>query len=91
MDASRTRMAGAGQLPPPVRRIAPEAPPTIVQPPPTATGTPGAPAPPKLQRRARRRTGVERMRTEQLSIAYGEKLAVNAGLARASARARCWR
>jgi len=81
MDASRTLLAGAGQLPPPVRRIAPEAPGTIVAPPPGGNGhAPAATlAPPKLQRLEREDAPVlERMRTEQLSIAYGEKLAVNA-------------
>jgi phosphate transport system ATP-binding protein len=81
MDASRTLLAGAGQLPPPVRRIAPEAPATIAPPPPGGNG--GAPAgtlaPPKLQRLPRPEApAIERMRTERLSIAYGEKLAVNA-------------
>jgi phosphate transport system ATP-binding protein len=81
MDASRTLPAGAGQLPPPVRRIAPEAPGTIVAPPPSGNGhaPAGTPAPPKLQRLERDAAPVrERMRTERLSIAYGEKLAVNA-------------
>ncbi len=80
MDASRTLLAGAGQLPPPVRRIAPQAPATIVAPPPGGNGhAPGATlAPPKLQRLARAEApAIERMRTERLSIAYGEKLAVN--------------
>ncbi len=81
MDASRTLLAGAGQLPPPVRRIAPEAPATIVPPRPAGNGrAPGGTlAPPKLQRLERDDApAIERMRTEQLSIAYGEKLAVNA-------------
>jgi phosphate transport system ATP-binding protein len=82
MDASRTLLAGAGQLPPPVRRIAPEAPPTVVAPPPPGGNgqvPAGTLAPPKLQRLPRPEVeAVERMRTEQLSIAYGEKLAVNA-------------
>ncbi len=80
MDASRTLLAGAGQLPPPVRRIAPAGPATIV-PPPAANGhaPAGTLAPPKLQRLERPEVAaIERMRTEQLSIAYGEKLAVNA-------------
>jgi len=81
MDASRTLLAGAGQMPPPVRRIAPQAPATIVPPPPGGNGhASGATlAPPKLQRLERADApAIERMRTEQLSIAYGEKLAVNA-------------
>ena len=82
MDASRTLLAGAGQLPPPVRRIAPQAPGTIVAPPPGGNGqlaAGGTLAPPKLQRLDREDAPArERMRTEQLSIAYGEKLAVNA-------------
>ncbi len=82
MDASRTLLAGAGQLPPPVRRIAPEAPGTIVAPPPGGNGAApatGTLAPPKLQRLPRTDApAIERMRTERLSIAYGEKLAVNA-------------
>ena len=81
MDASRTLLAGAGQPPPPVRRIAPEAPATIVPPPPDGNGhaPAGTLAPPKLQRLPRPEApAIERMRTEQLSIAYGEKLAVNA-------------
>jgi phosphate transport system ATP-binding protein len=65
--------------PPPVRRIAVEDAPTVVQPPPPgnghhATGAPGG----ALKRMARADTEpVERMRAEALSIAYGEKLAVN--------------
>jgi phosphate transport system ATP-binding protein len=81
MDASRTLLAGAGQLPPPVRRIAPEVPGTIVPSPPGGNGHRSAAtlAPPKLRRLEREDAPVrERMRTEALSIAYGEKLAVNA-------------
>jgi phosphate transport system ATP-binding protein len=80
LEASRQLLAGAGQLPPPVRRIAPEAPPTVVDAPLYAgegriqqTGLA-----PKLQRLPRPdTTPVERMRAEELSIAYGQKLAVN--------------
>jgi len=80
MDASRQLLAAAGQLPPPVRRIAPEGPPTVAQAP--ANGNngnlPQAGLGAKLQRLPRADTApLERMRTEELSIAYGEKLAVN--------------
>ncbi len=80
MDASRTLLAGAGQLPPPVRRIAPAASPTIVAPPPGGNGhLPTGSLTPPLKRLPRPDAPVlERMRTEALSIAYGEKLAVNA-------------
>ena len=80
MDASRTLLAGAGQLPPPVRRIAPAAPPTIVTPPPNGNGrVPAGLAAPALKRLPRPDApAIERMRTEALTIAYGEKLAVNA-------------
>jgi phosphate transport system ATP-binding protein len=80
LDASRQLLAGAGQLPPPVRRIAPEGPPTVVQPPPGGNGHgPAVAAAPKLQRLPRPdAVPLERMRTEELSIAYGQKLAVNA-------------
>jgi phosphate transport system ATP-binding protein len=65
--------------PPPVRRIAPEGAPTAV--PANGNGlayAPTAPRSPKLKRLPRAQTTpVERMRTEGLSIAYGEKLAVN--------------
>jgi phosphate transport system ATP-binding protein len=66
-------------MPPPVRRIQVEAEPTIVQAPPNGNGqaTPGAVAP-RLKRLPRAAsTPLERMRTEELSIAYGPKLAVN--------------
>jgi phosphate transport system ATP-binding protein len=79
MDASRQLLAAAGQLPPPVRRIAPEASPTVVQPPAGGNGHVPASLTPKLQRLPRPdATPLERMRTEELSIAYGQKLAVNA-------------
>ncbi len=78
-EASRQLLAGAGALPPPVRRIAPEAPPTVVEAPAGGNGqAPRAGLMPKLRRLPRTEaTPLERMRTEQLSIAYGEKLAVN--------------
>jgi phosphate transport system ATP-binding protein len=79
MDASRQLLAGAGQLPPPVRRIAPEGPPTVVQAPVGTNGqVPQGSLTPKLQRLQRAETvPAERMRTEELSIAYDQKLAVN--------------
>jgi phosphate transport system ATP-binding protein len=78
MDASRTLLAGAGQMPPPVRRIAPTAAATIVTAPADGNGHAPATAGAKLQRLPRADSPVlERMRTEQLSIAYGEKTAVN--------------
>jgi phosphate transport system ATP-binding protein len=65
--------------PPPVRRIAPEAPPTIAEAPPNGNGHAStATLAPKLKRLPRADApALERMRTEELSIAYGEKLAVN--------------
>ena len=79
MDASRTLLAGAGRLPPPVRRIAPAGAPTIVEPPPGGNGhLPAGSLTPELKRLPRPDSpAIERMRTEALSIAYGEKLAVN--------------
>jgi phosphate transport system ATP-binding protein len=73
------------KLPPPVRRIAAEAPPTIAPAPPangngqaTATMTTGGLGSKRLKRLQRTDAPArERMRTEALSIAYGEKLAVN--------------
>jgi phosphate transport system ATP-binding protein len=67
--------------PPPVRRIVVDSEPTVVQPPPSNGGPPaagtaalGAPV-----RRPQPSTGPkhERMRIEEVTIAYGEKLAVN--------------
>jgi phosphate transport system ATP-binding protein len=78
-DPMREPMAVAAQLPPPVRRIAVGEVPTIAQPPSGGNGhvAPTAVAPP-LRRMPRPDTApVERMRTEALSIAYGQKLAVN--------------
>jgi len=66
-------------MPPPVRRISVEAPPTVAQPPAGGNGhLPGAAAAPGLRQMPRpETTPVERMRTEELSIAYGAKLAVD--------------
>jgi phosphate transport system ATP-binding protein len=79
IDPMREPMAVAAQLPPPVRRIAVEGAPTIAQPPPGGNGhVAGATVAPPLKRMPRADTApVERMRTEALSIAYGQKLAVN--------------
>ncbi|HVQ59819.1 MAG TPA: phosphate ABC transporter ATP-binding protein [Solirubrobacterales bacterium] len=80
MDASRQLLAGAGQLAPPVRRIAPEAPPTVVAAPANGNGhtTTLGGLGQKLQRLPREdTTPLERMRTDRLSIAYGPKTAVN--------------
>jgi phosphate transport system ATP-binding protein len=65
--------------PPPVRRIVvDEGPPTVAVPPPAANGH-GAASPGVLPGRAARPSTrvVERLRTEELSVAYGGKLAVN--------------
>jgi phosphate transport system ATP-binding protein len=78
-DGVREPLAVAAQLPPPVRRIQVGAP-TVV-PPPVAGNGHAASAPiaaPRLKRLPRAATTpLERMRTEELSIAYGTKLAVN--------------
>ena len=66
-------------MPPPVRRIQVEGEPTIAQPRSNGNGqlTVGTVAP-RLKRLPRAAsTPLERMRTEELSIAYGSKLAVN--------------
>jgi len=66
--------------PPPVRRIAAGGAPTVAQAPPAATNghVPNAARAKNPKRLPRTETTpVERMRTEELSIAYGEKLAVN--------------
>jgi phosphate transport system ATP-binding protein len=69
--------------PPPVRRIVVDTEPTIVTPPANSNGNGVATASPvaatqRLKRMERADApAVERMRTEELSIAYGEKLAVN--------------
>jgi phosphate transport system ATP-binding protein len=78
-DPMREPMAVAAQLPPPVRRIAVEGAPTVA-PPPGGNGhvAPGQALGPKLKRMPRADTApVEWMRAEELSIAYGSKLAVN--------------
>ncbi|HEU4944673.1 MAG TPA: phosphate ABC transporter ATP-binding protein [Solirubrobacterales bacterium] len=79
-DGVREPLAVAAQLPPPVRRIEVAEQPTVVQAPATGNGhAPSAPmAAPRLKRLPRAATTpLERMRTEELSIAYGPKLAVN--------------
>ena len=69
--------------PPPVRRIVVDSEPTVVQPPATnghqATAAPGAIGLASPVRRPEPSPGpkVERMRTEEVTISYGEKLAVN--------------
>jgi phosphate transport system ATP-binding protein len=73
-------MDSLSQLPPPVRRIVAEEAPTIATPPPSSNGHPSPDRAPrtKLKRMPRAETvPVERMRTEELSIAYGKKLAVD--------------
>jgi phosphate transport system ATP-binding protein len=72
----------AATPPPPIRRIVVEAEPTIAPPEPavsrnggqSAAGPPGLAAPPR--KRSARPTGVERMRTEDLTVAYAGKPAV---------------
>ncbi len=78
-DDGRERPAAAGQLPPPVRRIQAGVPPTIAPAPAGGNGhAPAAAIAPRLKRMPRAAaTPLERMRTEELSIAYGSKLAVN--------------
>ncbi len=67
------------QLPPPVRRIKVDGPATVVQAPPSSNGHgPPTSAAPRLKRMPRAATmPLERMRSEELSVAYGSKLAVN--------------
>jgi phosphate transport system ATP-binding protein len=80
LDPMREPLAVAAQLPPPVRRIAVEEAPTIAPAPTAGNGQviPVQALGPKLKRMPRADTApVERMRTEALSIAYGQKLAVN--------------
>jgi phosphate transport system ATP-binding protein len=79
-DPIREPLAVAAQMPPPVRRIAPAEAPSVAQPPPAQSNGHGAhPATARTPRRMPRAetAPLERMRTEALSIAYGEKLAVN--------------
>ncbi len=75
----REPLSVAAQLPPPVRRIQVNEQPTVVEPQPGSNGhAPGGTVAPRLKRMARAATTpLERMRTEELSIAYGSKLAVN--------------
>ena len=78
-DQMREPMAVAAQLPPPVRRIAPAATPTVVEPPPSQSNgnSPHVVSGRGLKRMPRTETApIERMRTETLTIAYGQKLAV---------------
>jgi phosphate transport system ATP-binding protein len=79
LDPIREPMSVAAQLPPPVRRIAIGEEPTVAQPPPGGNGhAPSGAVVSALKRMPRADTApVERMRTEGLSIAYGQKLAVN--------------
>jgi phosphate transport system ATP-binding protein len=76
----REPLAVAAQLPPPVKRIEVAEAPTVVSAPAAGNGhAPSAPArAPRLKRLPRAATTpLERMRTEELSIAYGTKLAVD--------------
>jgi phosphate transport system ATP-binding protein len=75
----REPLAVSAQLPPPVRRIQVAGQPTIAQPPADGNGhVPSGAVATKLKRLPRAETvPLERMRTEELSIAYGQKLAVN--------------
>jgi phosphate transport system ATP-binding protein len=66
------------QLPPPVRRIAVDGAPTVAPPAAGNGHLSHAPGVTTLKRAPRPETApVERMRTEALSVAYGQKLAVN--------------
>jgi phosphate transport system ATP-binding protein len=79
-ESARAAPVAAAQLPPPVRRIQVAGQPAVAQAPATGNGhAPAAPmAAPRLKRLPRAATTpLERMRTEELSIAYGSKLAVN--------------
>ncbi len=79
LDSIRESASAAVALPPPVRRIAIGGAPTVAQPPAGGNGhAPSTAAASVLKRMPRADTvPVERMRTEELSIAYGQKLAVN--------------
>jgi phosphate transport system ATP-binding protein len=70
-------MDALSSLPPPVRRIIPEGAPTVV--PPSSNGHAPQPTNGRAPRQMPRgqTVAIERMRTEALSIAYGQKLAVN--------------
>jgi phosphate transport system ATP-binding protein len=77
----REPLGVAAQLPPPVRRIQLDMEPTAVEAPPLSNGhapVGAGTAAPRLKQLPREATTpLERMRTEELSIAYGAKLAVN--------------
>jgi phosphate transport system ATP-binding protein len=79
LDSIREPASAAVELPPPVRRIAIGGAPTVAQPSLAGNGhAPATAAASVLKRMPRADTvPVERMRTEDLSIAYGQKLAVN--------------
>jgi phosphate transport system ATP-binding protein len=78
-DEFREPLAVSAELAPPVRRIQVGGQPTIAQPPQGGNGhIPAGTVAPRLKRLPRAETTpLERMRTEALSIAYGQKLAVN--------------
>lgn len=79
-DPTREPPAVAAQLPPPVRRIAVGGTPTVAAPSPAATNGHGPRAATgRVPRRMPRSetTPVERMRTEALSVSYGQKPAVD--------------
>ncbi len=79
-DGIREPLAVAAQLPPPVRRIQVGEQPTVAHAPASGNGhvPAAAMAAPRMKRLPRAATTpLERMRTEDLSIAYGAKLAVN--------------
>ncbi len=78
-DPLREPMSVAAQLPPPVRRIAVEEAPTVARPLAAGNGHVAPAAVAALAKRMPRAdtAPLERMRTEALSIAYGQKLAVN--------------
>jgi phosphate transport system ATP-binding protein len=85
MDSLRTPPSGREHEdlltpPPPVRRILVDQEPTVVQPPPGSTngnGRVGVAAAPVKRAEPSPGPKVERMRAEEVSIAYGEKLAVD--------------
>jgi phosphate transport system ATP-binding protein len=70
--------AESGGLPPPVRRIGPGGAPTVAQPPSGSNGQVTVAQAAQLKRMPRAQTTpLERMRTEGITIAYGQKVAVN--------------
>jgi phosphate transport system ATP-binding protein len=74
----REPLSVAAQLPPPVRRIRVEEEPTVAAEPNDNGRIPLTPAAQKLKRLPRSETSpFERMRADALTIAYGDKLAVN--------------